>query len=133
MGERSDLIRMALWIWLVDAGIYGLLLLLFPGFLVEGFAGDEAFNYYWIRWSGGILLGLAAGAWLALRSVGHERPYVIACGIGALLAGVGLVWGAAAGEYDGRTWFLWLTFLSSLPVGALLLYASVPHQVPSRE
>lgn len=117
------LLTVSLWVWLLDALAFGVFIFFAPGFLVETLAGDAAFGYWWVRWSGGILLGLALGTWMVIRSPRGNGVFVLASGLAAFLAGVGLVWGYLADEYGGADWFLWLTFVSSLGVGALLLYA----------
>lgn len=113
----------SLWIWLLDALAFGVFILFAPGFLVETLAEDVAFGYWWIRWSGGVLLGLVVGTWMVIRRPRGNGTFVLASGLAAFLAGVGLVWGYLADEYGGAAWFLWLTFVSSLGVGALLLFA----------
>ena len=117
------LLTVSLWVWFLDALSFGVFILFAPGFLVETLAGDAAFGYWWVRWAGGILLGLAAGTWMVIRNPKGNSVFVLASGLAAFLAGVGLVWGYLADEYGGAAWFLWLTFVSSLGVGALLLYA----------
>ncbi|MGH3651188.1 MAG: hypothetical protein ACRDU9_10825, partial [Acidimicrobiia bacterium] len=121
--DAPVLLRASLWIWLLDTAVFGVLILFTPAFLVETVAGDTIFNYWWIRWAGGFLLGVAIGTWLVIRRPQGRGIFVLTSGLAGVLAGVGLVWGALAGEYGGATWFLWLTYLSSLGVGALLLYA----------
>lgn len=124
------LLKASLWIWLIDAAGFGVLILFLPAFLVETIAGDAAFNYWWVRWSGGVLLGIAIGTWLVIKRPQGRGIFVLASGLAGVLAGVGLVWGAVAGEYGGAIWFLWLTYVSSLGVGALLLYArSVSREI----
>ncbi|MGH8946137.1 MAG: hypothetical protein ACRDVL_08310 [Acidimicrobiia bacterium] len=119
----SGLLKASLWIWLIDAGAYGVLILFTPAFLVETLAGDVSFGYWWVRWSGGFLLGIAIGAWMVIQRPQGQGVFVLASGLAAVLAGLGLVWGALAGEYGGAAWFLWLTYFSSIGAGGLLLYA----------
>ena len=60
---------------------------------------------------------------MVIRNPKGNSVFVLASGLAAFLAGVGLVLGYFADEYGGAAWFLWLTFVSSLGVGGLLLYA----------
>lgn len=126
VGEAADsagILRIAMWVWFVDVAVYGVALLFAPTFVVETLGGDAAFNYFWIRWSGGFLLGIAVAAWRAIQSPAGQDTLVFGSGVAGLLAGVGLVWGALAGEYGGATWFLWLTYVSSIGAGGFLLWA----------
>ena len=117
------LLTVSLWVWLLDALAFGVFILAAPSFVVETLGDDASFGYWWVRWSGGILLGLAVGTWMVIRSPRGNGAFVLASGLAAFLAGIGLVWGFLADEYGGAAWFLWLTLASSLGVGALILYA----------
>lgn len=116
-------LALGLWLFLVVAVVFGVVLLFAPAFLAEDVAGSDPFPYAWVRWSGGLLIGLAFGAGMALRQPAGQGALVATLALGALLAGLGLVVGWIAGEFFVPDWFRVVTLLATLGVGLLLLVA----------
>ncbi len=123
--DETTVVRAAAWVFTADALVYGIFLLLVPQFLVETLADAPTIDYFWVRWSGGILLALAFGAWrVAQDPRGHKLMFETIT-LAPVLAGVGLFLAWVAGEYQGAAWFLWLTLISSLGVGAAMIMAGI--------
>jgi hypothetical protein len=120
--SANPMVRVILWIYLVDNLAFGLVALLLPAFLVETLGAEPPFHYYWLRWAGGVLVAVAIGAWLAQRKPERERTYITFGAAASLLAGVGLLGSELAGEYHGAGWFFGLTMLASFPMAVLLAY-----------
>jgi hypothetical protein len=116
-------VTLVLWLFFFDALGFGALLFVFPGALVEIVAGDTGFNYFWVRWSGGWLVALAAGTLLLIRGRPGLHAFLTTLALGALAAGIGLLVAWLAGEYGGAAWFAALTLVATFPVAALLWWA----------
>lgn len=121
-------LSLGLWLFLVVAIVFGVVLLFAPRFIVEDLAGSDPFPFAWVRWSGGLLIGLAFGAGMALRRPSGQAALVTTLALGALLAGVGLLVGWGAGEFFVPNWFRLVTLLATLGVGVVLLIARVQAQ-----
>ncbi len=119
----DNLTRLALWVYLLDAAIFGVLLLIVPAFTVETLAGSEGFEYAWLRPFGGVLLGLAWAAWQTIQTAAAQRTFLTLFWLASLLAGVGLLVGWIAGEYAGATWFLVVSLVATFGVAALVFVA----------
>lgn len=120
-GEAT--LRAAMWLGVVITALFGIGLLIVPSVLVETIAGAEAFDYWWVRWAGGVLLALGAGAWLVAQRPRGQHTFVTAFGLTGVLAGIGLLVSLVLGEYSGAAWFAWVAVLATLPVGLFGLYA----------
>jgi len=89
--------------------VYGLLFLFVPQWLftlsqdpgVPGSAG-------WVRWSGGLLIGVGVAAQLAAAKPETQRPFVVGAMIASILVALSLLYSLFIGGYGGATWFLWL-------------------------
>jgi hypothetical protein len=88
--------------------IYGLGFLLMPAmqFQMSQDPGIPA-NPSWVRWAGGVLIGLAAGAWFASGSPAKQRPLVTSICIGHALTALSLTYATLSGEYRGVAWYIW--------------------------
>lgn len=124
----SGVLSIGLWLFLVVAIVFGVVLLFAPGFIAEDLAGSDPFPFAWVRWSGGLLIGLAFGAGMALRRPSGQSNLVTAYGLGAILAGVGLLIGWGAGEFEVPGWFQLVTLVATLGVGIVLIIARVQAQ-----
>ncbi len=63
-------------------------------------------NPSWVRWAGGILIGLAVAAWLVSGSPAKQRPLVVGIGVSNALAALALAYAALSGEYQGVAWYI---------------------------
>ncbi len=99
-------------IWRITAlitAIYGVGFLLLPTLMFH-VSRDPGFpaNAGWVRWAGGVLIGLAAGAWIGSnRSPSNQQPAVIGFAVGEGFAALSLAYSAISGEYQGVAWFIW--------------------------
>lgn len=123
MPSRHTGVTLVLWLFFLDALGFGILLLVFPSLTVEVVAGDAGFNYFWVRWAGGWLVALAAGTLLLIRGRPPLTAFVTTLSLGALGAGIGLLFAWLSGEYGGAAWFAVLTLVATFPVAALLWWA----------
>lgn len=121
----TGVLALGLWLFLVGAVVFGVVLLFAPGFIVEEMAGSDPFPFAWVRWSGGLLMGLAVGAGMALRRPSGQSNLVTTLALGAILAGVGLLVGWGAGEFFVPDWFRVVTLLATLGVGIVLLVGRI--------
>lgn len=121
----TGVLALGLWLFLVVAAVFGVVLLFAPAFLVEDLAGSDPFPFAWVRWSGGLLIGLAFGAGMALRQPAGQAALVTTLALGALLAGFGLLVGWIAAEFFVPDWFRVVTLLATLGVGVVLLIARI--------
>jgi len=100
--------------------VYGLLFLLFPQWLFDlsqapGVPADPG----WVRWGGGLLIGVGVAAWLAAANPKTQRPLVVGLAVGAALIALSLLYTLFLGGYGGVQWFLWLPIVinAALAVG----------------
>ena len=128
MDRGSRLLQVALWVYLVDALAFGVVIFFMPEFTVETLGDAPGFDYWWVRWAGGLLLALALGAALVVRRPRGQGAMVIVFATALFLVGVGLLWSWLAGQYDGAAWFLVLTLAATFPVSALLWYAFLKNR-----
>jgi hypothetical protein len=89
---------------LVNA-VYGLAFFIAPG-MMSAMAGGTPVENGWLRWSGGILLGFAAGGIHAYRDPGHQKSMITAMTFAPLCAGLALLYTLLAETYSVRTWFI---------------------------
>ena len=101
--------RMIFYVAAIVSAIYGLLFLSMPDRALElsndpGVPADPG----WVRWSGGVLIGIALTAWLASQQPDKQRPLVVGLALAYLLAALSLLYSTISGEYRGAQWFIWL-------------------------
>jgi hypothetical protein len=78
--------RMIFYVAAIVGGIYGLLFLSMPERALE-LSHDPGVpaNPGWVRWSGGVLIGIALIAWLAAHQPDKQRPLVVGLALAYLL------------------------------------------------
>jgi hypothetical protein len=101
--------------------VYGLLFLLFPHVLFElsqdpGAPADPG----WVRWSGGLLIGVGVAAWLAAENPETETPLVTGLTVATSLIALSLLYALFFGEYKGAQWFLWLPIVINAALAVAL-------------
>ena len=96
------ILKIALILAIVFNGIFGLVFLLAPE-AYTAFTQAEVPDIARLRWPGSLLIALTVGAILVFRAPAGQGIFVFASALGALLAGLSLLFSLATGEYTGRT------------------------------
>lgn len=106
-------------------GIYGLGLLVYPQalFTLSGDPGVPA-NPGWVRWAGGLLLGMAIAAWLAASDPESQRPLAVGLATAFTLITLALLYSTLVGDYRGSELLSWLQILGSAALAASLWWLS---------
>lgn len=91
--------------------IYGIGFLLFPELQFQMSQDPSAVGPGWVRWAGGVLIGVAAAEWLASGGPTKQRPLVFGLGICYLLTALALLYSALSGEYQGVAWYIWVPII----------------------
>jgi hypothetical protein len=79
-------------------------------------------NPGWVRWSGGVLIGIALTAWLAAQQPDKQRPLVVGLALAYLLVALSLLYSTISGEYRGAQWFIWLPILINVGLFAAMVW-----------
>lgn len=125
MTENKNLLflKIVLIIYAVVCLIYGLGYLLVPNSLVEMSGGDPVYHG-WLRWAGGILVGLGIGSILVYLKPQGQGIFVTTIALGSLLAGLALVWAWIGIEGEGiKVWFTALPAILVLVLSCLLWWS----------
>ena len=107
----------------VVSAAYGLLFLATPEWQFE-LSQDPGFpaNAGWVRWAGGILIGLAFAALLATTQPERQRPLVLGLAAGYTLTALSLLYSFLSGEYQGAAWFISLPLLLSTALAVAMFW-----------
>ena len=124
MAEKSNsgILKIALLIYAVVCLIYGLGFLIVPDSLVELSGGEPVFHG-WLRWPGGVISALGIGAILAYLKPKGQGIFVTTIAIGALLAGVAMLWALISIEEGANVWFTALPAIVLLALSGLLWWS----------
>ena len=115
-------LKVVLVIYVIVVLVYGLGLFFIPGVLAKISGGDPV-DLSWLRWSGGVLIGLGIGALLVFRDPAKQGVFVTTISLGTLLTGLGLLYSWIVHEYSAATWFIALPAIIVLVVSALLWWS----------
>ncbi|MGW8315858.1 MAG: hypothetical protein ACWGNV_09685 [Bacteroidales bacterium] len=85
------LLKVALIIFAIVTIVYGIALVFFTEGFIE-MSGTDPFEPNWIRWPGGVLIGLGIAAILAFRNPTMQDVFIIAIGLGTLFTGLTLLY-----------------------------------------
>ena len=115
--------RMIFYVAAIVGGIYGLLFLSMPERALE-LSHDPGVpaNPGWVRWSGGVLIGIALAAWLAAHQPDKQRPLVVGLALAYFLVALSLLYSTIFGEYRGAQWFIWLSILINVGLFAAMVW-----------
>jgi hypothetical protein len=104
MSERR-IARTIFYVAVIVNAAYGLLLLAMPEVLFDLSRDPGApQNAGWVRWSGGLLVGMAFAALLATANPDKQRSLVLGLAASYLLMSLSLLYSLIAGEYQGLYW-----------------------------
>jgi hypothetical protein len=89
--------------------VYGVLFMVFPQWLFTlsqdpGVPGSPG----WVRWAGGLLIGVGVAAYLASAKPDTQRPLVVGLLIATALIALSLLYSLFLEHYTGAPWFLWV-------------------------
>jgi|SRR5680860_320321 len=123
--SESDTASTILHVAAVLMGIYGLGLLVYPHalFTLSGDPGVPA-NPGWVRWAGGLLLGMALAAWLAASNPESQRPLAVGMATAFTLIALALLYSSLIGDYRGSELLSWLQILGSATLAASMWWLS---------
>jgi hypothetical protein len=121
--------RLIFYIAAIVGASYGLLFLSMPEKLLElshdpGIPADPG----WVRWSGGVLIGVALAAWLASQKPDKQTPLVVGLALAYLLVALSLLYSTISGEYRGAQWFVWLPILINVGLFAGMVWLLTRQQ-----
>ncbi|MBA7551745.1 hypothetical protein ES705_44293 [subsurface metagenome] len=124
MAEKSNsgILKIALLIYAVVCLIYGLGFFIVPDSLVELSGGEPVFHG-WLRWSGGVIIAFGIGAILTYLKPKGQGIFVTTIAIGALLAGVAMLWALISIEEGANVWFTALPTIVLLALSGLLWWS----------
>ena len=124
MAEKSNsgILKIALLIYAVVCLIYGLGFFIVPDSLVELSGGEPVFHG-WLRWSGGVIIALGIGAILTYLKPKGQGIFVTTIAIGALLAGLAMLWAWINIEEEANVWFTALPTIVLLALSGLLWWS----------
>ena len=91
MTKNLQLLKITLVVYGVVGIIYGVLFLIVPQLLVNA-SGSEPVPSGWLRWSGGILVALGVGSFLALKNLTNQETLVLTFALVTLLCGLALLY-----------------------------------------
>jgi len=117
--NNVTLLKVVLVILAVVSIIYGIGYLIFPGALVT-FSGGHPVEVGWLRWSGGIIIGLGIGALMVFRKPEKQGIVVFTMALCTLLCGLGLLCSWILKEYSGSNTFIAVPTILILVISCLL-------------
>jgi hypothetical protein len=104
------------------SGLYGIAFFLAPG-MMSAMAGGTPVENTWLRWSGGILLGLAAGGLHAYRDPVNQKSMITALTVAPLLSGLAFAYTLLAEPYSIHTWFILMPCVIVFALFGVMLWA----------
>ena len=120
--SNSGILKIALLIYAVVCLIYGLGFLIVPGSLVDLSGGEPVFHG-WLRWPGGVIVALGIGAILTYLKPKGQGIFVTTIAVGALLAGLAMLWAWVNIEEGANVWFTALPAIVLLVLSGLLWWS----------
>jgi hypothetical protein len=121
----SDAARTIFYIAAISMAIFGAGLLLFPQvmFTLSEDPGVPA-NPGWVRWAGGLLLGMAVAAWLAANNPESQRPLAVGLATAFTLIALALLYSNLVGDYRGTQLLSWLQIVGNGALAAAMWWLS---------
>jgi hypothetical protein len=121
MAENKNVgfLKVVLMIFAVISIVYGIGYFLVPNFLVK-LSGDTPVFHGWLRWSGGVLIALGAGAILVYLNPQNQGIFVTTMALGSLLIGIALLWAWITVKEGSNVWFTALPTVLAFALAILL-------------
>lgn len=107
--------------------VYGVNNLILPELSLEMAQDPTGSNPGYFRWSGGTLLGLAAGQIMVLRNVVGQGPMVTLAAVGNTFVCLALLYSWAT-EYQGVTWFIATSVVITFVFAVLFWWAKYKYR-----
>jgi len=120
--SNSGILKIALLIYAIVCLIYGLGFFIVPDSLVELSGGEPVFHG-WLRWSGGVIFALGIGAILTYLKPKGQGIFVTTIAVGALLAGLAMLWAWINIEEGANVWFTAFPTIVLLALSGLLWWS----------
>ncbi|KPK82710.1 MAG: hypothetical protein AMS27_14220 [Bacteroides sp. SM23_62_1] len=115
-------LKVVILIYAIVALVYGLCFLFVPDFLVNMSGGEPVFHG-WLRWSGGVCVGLGIGSLMVMRNPKNQGIFVTTIALATLLAGLALVYAWIFIEEGANVWFTALPSILLLVISGLLWWS----------
>jgi hypothetical protein len=121
MAQNDDVkvLKVTLIILAVIALVYGFAYLFVPVILVK-LSGGNPIEFSWLRWSGGIIIGLGIGCLMVSSKPEKQGIFVTSMALATLFAGLGILYSWIMQEYSGATWFIALPTCLLLVLSCLI-------------
>ena len=84
--------------------IYGFIFMVIPGWYLN-MIGESPVPLVHLRWSGGVLIALAYGAWKFYKDPSKGKVYAYTIAVAPLLGGLSLLYSFISGEYTGKGFY----------------------------
>ena len=117
--NNVKVLKVALIILAVIAFVYGFGFLFVPGMLVK-LSGGNPVEFSWLRWSGGVIIGLGIGALMVSSKPEKQGIFVTSMALATLFAGLGMLYSWIMQEGTGAIWFTALPACLLLVLSCLL-------------
>ena len=117
--NNVKVLKVALIILAVIAFVYGFGFLFVPGILVK-LSGGNPVEFSWLRWSGGVIIGLGIGALMVSSKPEKQGIFVTSMALATLFAGLGMLYSWIMQEGSGAIWFTALPTCLLLVLSCLL-------------
>ena len=120
--KNVGFLKIVVLVYAIVCIVYGLAYLFVSDFLVELSGSDPVFHG-WLRWSGGVLVALAIGAFLVYRKPEGQGIFVTTIAIGSSLVCLSLFCAWATLEEGSSVWFTVVPAFITLVLAVLLWWS----------
>jgi uncharacterized membrane protein YobD (UPF0266 family) len=120
--SNSGFLKVVLIVYAIVCLVYGICYFFVPDFLVNLSGGAPVFHG-WLRWSGGMLIGLGIGAILVYRNPKNQGIFVTTITLATLLTGLALLWTWIKIEEGANVWFTALPTIITLALAVLFWWS----------